>query len=100
MKYESSEIHRSELLLAIAYADFLLGNTSEMYSGLDEVIEIEFEPLLKVKRYFQYVNMCLADGDFKKAIDKLNDLEKELYQIGLDDNNINQVLVVLIIQNL
>ena len=64
-----------------------------MYSGLDEVIEIEFEPLLKVKRYFQYANMCLADGDFKKAIDKLNDLEKELYQIGLDDKNINQVLV-------
>ncbi len=64
-----------------------------MYSGLDEVIEIEFEPLLKVKRYFQYANMCLAEGDFKKAIDKLNDLEKELYQIGFDDKNINQVLV-------
>ena len=85
--------YRSELLLALSYADFLLGNTSEMYSGLDEVIEIEFEPLLKVKRYFQYANMCLADGDFKKAIDKLNVLENELYQFGLDDKNINQVLV-------
>ena len=37
--------------------------------------------------------MCLADGDFKKAIDKLNDLENELYQLGLDDKNINEVLV-------
>jgi hypothetical protein len=64
-----------------------------MYSGLDEVIEIEFEPLLKVKRYFQYVNMCLAEEDFKKAIDKLNELENVIYQIGLDDKNINQVLV-------
>jgi hypothetical protein len=85
--------YRSELLLAVAYADFLLGNLNEMYIKLDEVIEIEFEPLLKVKRYFQYVNMCLADGDLKKAIVKLNFLENELNQIGLDDKNINEVLV-------
>ena len=84
---------RSELILSVAYANFLLGKEGQMFEYLQEAIDVEFEPFLKIKRIFQFVNICVGIENYDRGIAKLNSLESDLIQFGLNDKNINQFLV-------
>ena len=86
---------RSELILSVAYANFLLGKEGEMFEYLQEAIDVEFEPFLKIKRIFQFINMCVGIENYQKGIAKLISLESDLIQFGLNEKNINQFLVSL-----
>ena len=86
---------RSELILSVAYANFILGKEGEMFEYLQEAIDVEFEPFLKIKRIFQFVNVCVGIENYDRAIAKLNSLESDLIQFGLNEKNINQFLVSL-----
>ena len=70
------------MLITVAYAEYLNGgNFDEVLSIIEQAIDTEFDPLLKMKRYFQYHIISMFEKDYDNAIEILNSEKTTLINI-------------------
>ena len=85
---------RAEMLITVAYASYLNGGKfSDVLSIINQAIESEFDPLLKMKRYFQYHIMSMFEEDYENAIAILDNLEEDIRSFGFTPSLINETMV-------
>lgn len=85
---------RAEMLITVAYAEYLNGgNFDEVLSIIEQAIDTEFDPLLKMKRYFQYHIISMFEKDYDNAIEILNRFEKDIRSFGFTPSMVNQTKV-------
>ena len=85
---------RAEMLITVSYAEYLNGgNFDEVLSIIEQAIDTEFDPLLKMKRYFQYHIISMFEKDYDNAIEILNRFEKDIRSFGFTPSMVNQTKV-------
>mgnify|MGYP001406340974 CR=1 FL=1 len=85
---------RAEMLITVSYANYLNGGKfSDVLSGINQAIESEFDPLLKMKRYFQYHIISMFEKDYVNAIAILDKLEKDIRSFDFTPSLINETKV-------